>query len=231
MPRTEAPPAAARAETNSEPTDRKPIHRQARGERRRKAILDATLRVINRDGVAGVTHRAVAAEAGVPLASTTYYFESKADLLRDAFRHHADRENEVSDDAAAHVIEQAAGGQPAVGDAIEEMVKVMVEAMIHRRGDLVASYELQLEASRRPELRELSQRWAQELTDRLADWFGKLGSTDPSRDAFIVLMMVTGIEVDMLTRLNDEVPVDDLRSSIGRLVRSLLAAPKTFPVG
>ena len=36
--------------------------RRARGERRREEIIAATLRVVERDGVAGVTHRAVARE-------------------------------------------------------------------------------------------------------------------------------------------------------------------------
>ena len=39
--------------------------RQARGTRRRAELLDATVRLIARAGVAAVTHRAVAAEAGV----------------------------------------------------------------------------------------------------------------------------------------------------------------------
>ena len=56
----------------------------ARGERRRRAILDATLALVGREGTAAVTHRAVAAEAGVPLAATTYYFSSKEDLMQGA---------------------------------------------------------------------------------------------------------------------------------------------------
>jgi DNA-binding transcriptional regulator YbjK len=55
--------------------------RRARGEKRRAEIIEATLRVIERDGVAGVTHRTVAAEAGVPTTSTTYHFTSLDDLL------------------------------------------------------------------------------------------------------------------------------------------------------
>lgn len=54
-------------------------------EQRRLAILQAALRVIARDGVRGVRHRAVAAEAGVPLSATTYYFKDIHDLLADAF--------------------------------------------------------------------------------------------------------------------------------------------------
>ena len=58
--------------------------RQARGARRRDAILQAALRVIAEQGVAAVTHRAVATEADVPPASTTYYFKSLDELLEGA---------------------------------------------------------------------------------------------------------------------------------------------------
>lgn len=54
-------------------------------EQRRLAILRAALRVLVRDGVRGVRHRAVAKEADVPLSATTYYFKDIHDLLADAF--------------------------------------------------------------------------------------------------------------------------------------------------
>jgi DNA-binding transcriptional regulator YbjK len=54
-------------------------------EQRRLAILPAALRVLVRDGVRGVRHRAVAKEAEVPLSATTYYFKDIHDLLADAF--------------------------------------------------------------------------------------------------------------------------------------------------
>lgn len=53
-------------------------------EQRRLAILNAALRVLVRDGVRGVRHRAVAKEANVPLSATTYYFKDIHDLLADA---------------------------------------------------------------------------------------------------------------------------------------------------
>ncbi len=54
-------------------------------EQRRLAILHAALRVLIRDGVRGVRHRAVAKEAEVPLSATTYYFKDIHDLIADAF--------------------------------------------------------------------------------------------------------------------------------------------------
>src|SRR5690606_15820780 len=51
---------------------------------RRRRILDATRALIPRHGIAGITHRLVAAEAGVPVGSTTYYFADLADLTAAA---------------------------------------------------------------------------------------------------------------------------------------------------
>jgi DNA-binding transcriptional regulator YbjK len=56
--------------------------RRARGEASRQAILDATVRVIAAGGLTSVTHRAVAAEAGVSTALTTYHFATLDDLLQ-----------------------------------------------------------------------------------------------------------------------------------------------------
>ena len=68
---------------SSDPLDTPPKRRR-RGLARRIALLEATLLILGRDGSAAVTHRAVADEAGVPIAATTYYFSSKEDLLREA---------------------------------------------------------------------------------------------------------------------------------------------------
>jgi DNA-binding transcriptional regulator YbjK len=54
-------------------------------EQRRQAILDAAMRIIVREGVRAVRHRAVAAEAAVPLSATTYYFRDINDLITDTF--------------------------------------------------------------------------------------------------------------------------------------------------
>lgn len=56
---------------------------------RRRLILDAALHVIARRGVAGASHRVIAAEANVPLGSMTYYFNGLQDLLHQAFDQHA----------------------------------------------------------------------------------------------------------------------------------------------
>src|SRR3954471_13804487 len=56
------------------------------------AIVAATVRIVAREGVAAVTHRRLAAEAGVSLSSTTWHFTAKADILEAALHWTARRE-------------------------------------------------------------------------------------------------------------------------------------------
>lgn len=53
--------------------------------RGKRQIIDAAMRIIGRDGADRLTHRKVAAEAGLSLASTTYFYATKEDLVADAF--------------------------------------------------------------------------------------------------------------------------------------------------
>lgn len=52
---------------------------------RRARIIQATLDVIAEVGVPKTTHRRIAAQAGVPLGSVTYHFNSIDDLVTQAF--------------------------------------------------------------------------------------------------------------------------------------------------
>ena len=52
---------------------------------RRDRIIDACLDVLALHGVAGTSHRKVAAQAGVPLGAMTYYFDGMHELLHEAF--------------------------------------------------------------------------------------------------------------------------------------------------
>jgi AcrR family transcriptional regulator len=66
-----------------------PVRRKtrAKGEKSRQAILTAAMVVIAKRGLHAVTHRAIAAEAGVPLSLTTYFFSSLQDLIEQTFDH------------------------------------------------------------------------------------------------------------------------------------------------
>jgi DNA-binding transcriptional regulator YbjK len=57
-------------------------------------LLDAVVRVVAEVGADAVTHRRVAEVAGLPLASTTYWFQSKEEMLTAALERAADRDIE-----------------------------------------------------------------------------------------------------------------------------------------
>jgi DNA-binding transcriptional regulator YbjK len=124
------------------------VPQQLRGEERREHILRATLRVIGRDGIAAVTHRRVAGEAGVPLGSLTYWFATKDDLLREALRLFVDEEaarlrrvsEELSDDMDPAEIAERFAAVLESGDGTEQ----------------IAQFELYVEAARNPALREVA---------------------------------------------------------------------------
>ncbi|MGQ0840622.1 TetR/AcrR family transcriptional regulator [Actinokineospora sp.] len=139
------------------PAYRRVDGRKARGDRRRAEIVAATLRVIERDGVAGVTHRSVAREADVPATSITYHFAGLDDLLVGALTWSAESMAvEIRDLIESSRIK---GGSPAA--AVAEM---LAEALGPRRGRTMAEYELYLLAARRPALRPAARLWLDVLT-------------------------------------------------------------------
>ncbi|HEU0191095.1 MAG TPA: TetR family transcriptional regulator [Mycobacterium sp.] len=58
-----------------------------KGERRRYALVSAAAELLREGGFEAVRHRPVAERAGLPLASTTYYFSSLDDLIASAVEH------------------------------------------------------------------------------------------------------------------------------------------------
>ena len=57
---------------------------------RRDRLIQVTLDLIAESGVAGISHRKIAAAADVPLGSMTYHFTSMDELLREAFTRFAE---------------------------------------------------------------------------------------------------------------------------------------------
>jgi DNA-binding transcriptional regulator YbjK len=121
--------------------------RKARGEKKRRAIVEATLRVIEREGVAGVTHRSVAREAGVPTTAPTYYFASIDDLLVATLLW-------VAEELCGDMLQIVASGGTA-----REIAGSLARAVNENRARTLAEYELYLLAGRRPELKAAARRW------------------------------------------------------------------------
>jgi DNA-binding transcriptional regulator YbjK len=184
---------------------------------RREQILEATLRVIGRSGREGVTHRAVAEEAGVPLGSTTYYFDSRDDLLGQALEHVARKE------ADRHLVlgnELRKAGSPR---QLADMLLDQLVFEIDDRDAYVAEYELWLEAGRRPELREAATAWCDAVQLSVAGAMEKLGSTDPAADASLVVATLDGLGERVLAREDDPAQAAaEFRPQLRRLIQRLL---------
>lgn len=86
--------------------------KRANSRQRQRDILEATLRLIATDGIRAVRHRAIAKEANVPLAATTYYFKDINDLISDAFQlfseKNSSRNNWLKEQAALLLQEKSA---------------------------------------------------------------------------------------------------------------------------
>jgi DNA-binding transcriptional regulator YbjK len=190
--------------------------REAQG--RREQILDAALRVIGRSGREAVTHRAVAEEAGVPLGSTTYYFDSRDDLLGQALEHVARKETERYGQLGEEL------RQSKTPRALADMLLDQLIFEAEDRSAYIAEYELWLEAGRRPDLREPATAWCDAVQLAVAGALDKLGSTDPAADASLVVAAIDGLGERVLAREDDPArAVAEFRPQLRRLVERLLA--------
>ncbi|WP_370231519.1 TetR/AcrR family transcriptional regulator [Cognatishimia sp.] len=63
---------------------------------RRQSLIDSTLRVIAREGVAAATVRTISREANVTQGLIRYYFQSKDDLIIAAYEDYMDRMLKIS---------------------------------------------------------------------------------------------------------------------------------------
>jgi DNA-binding transcriptional regulator YbjK len=184
---------------------------------RREQILDATLRVIGRDGREAVTHRAVAEEAGVPLGSTTYYFDSRDDLLGRALEHVAAQEVERYG-RLGEELRSVKSGRELANRLISELVAAAEDRVAY-----IAEYELWLEAGRRPDLREAAQSWCNAEQGAVAGAMETLGSSDPRADASIVVAALDGLGERVLAREEDPArAAKELRPELRRLIERLL---------
>jgi TetR/AcrR family transcriptional regulator, regulator of biofilm formation and stress response len=184
---------------------------------RREQILEATLRVIGRSGRQAVTHRAVAEEAGVPLGSTTYYFESRDDLLRQALEHVAasevERYRELGED-----LRRIKSARELADRLIDELVAAAQDRIAY-----IAEYELWLEAGRRPELREAATSWCDAEQRSVAGAMEALGSTDPATDASLVVAAIDGLGERVLAREDDPAEAaKEFRPELRRLIERLV---------
>ncbi|MFG2499662.1 TetR/AcrR family transcriptional regulator [Streptomyces sp. NPDC048441] len=171
---------------------------------RRQRIIDAAIRVVGKKGINGLSHRSVAAEADVPLGSTTYHFKTLDDLMVAALR-------QANEGFAKVVAGRGALGDPRA-DLAGELAALLGEWLGGDRTAVELEYELYLAALRRPALQPVAAECGVDLGELLAQ------RTDPvTARALVALMDGICLEVLLTDACYDEAYA---REAFGRLVPS-----------
>jgi DNA-binding transcriptional regulator YbjK len=196
--------------------------RQARGARRREELLEAALRLIARSGVAAVTHRAVAREAGASHRLTVYYFRTKEQMLLEAFRYLAARSLERTERAAKGVA-AARDRSAAIEAAIDAVTDAVLGGLRAPTGGAAAEFSLVLEIARHPALARDYAAWQERVENILREHAQALHSDDPEADARLIIAALRGFQLEYLATATprQRLPRAALRALIARLIRRL----------
>jgi DNA-binding transcriptional regulator YbjK len=154
-------------------------------------------------GLERVTHRAIAARAGVPLGATTYYFPTLHDLLEAALEHAAATSRAQLSTWAAALAKDV---------RVSTVLPDLVQEYLADRNRALVDYELYLAAARDLRLRPLALAWLEDATAAL----------EPAVGVETARALVTLIDGAMLQTLvtGQDLDLDALRLQVARLTES-----------
>ncbi|MFD0384805.1 TetR/AcrR family transcriptional regulator [Streptomyces stramineus] len=166
----------------------------------------------------GLTHRAVDEAAGLPAGSTSNLARTRLALLEAAVQRLAARETEA---LALGELPDPAEGHERLADAV---ALTLHRALTGHRELLVARYELALEASRRPELREVYDSAGRVFREPLVHLMAAAGSADPERHALSLVAWCEGLMFSCVAgAFHARAPERErLREGVGELLRGML---------
>jgi DNA-binding transcriptional regulator YbjK len=190
----------------------------APGVLRRRELLEAVLRIVARDGVAAVTHRAVAAEAKASLRATTYYFATKEDMIREAFRFFSEQSLEQIEATSRRYLDRDV--RPA--DAVALIFETVVQESRNPNTSWAAEFELILAIAREPSFAPEYRAFQARLDEGLETAMRRIGSRRPARDARIVLAFLRGFELEQLSRPDRTSWQRRLKADLTQLVAALV---------
>lgn len=195
-------------------------------EQRRRLILEAALRIVVREGVRGIRHRAIAKEAEVPLAATTYYFKDIEELINDTFTLYAEQALAVVNQFSMRLYEPDKTGKSFAdllgsSDVKPEMVAdkmtdYVIEQITQHRDSLVAEQAFRYEAILSPRLRVLGRAHKEALIEKLAELLSVLKSPNPLADAKIIIAILHRLEYQGLLVEAKDIDEVDIRNTLLR---------------
>jgi DNA-binding transcriptional regulator YbjK len=144
-----------------------------KGERRRYALVSAAAELLCEGGFEAVRHRAVARRAGLPLASTTYYFSSLDDLIANAVAHIGLLEV-AQLRAEVATLPRRRRGPETIADLLVDLL-VGSESGPHLTEQLISRYERYIACARQPALRDIQRRTLHHRVDAIAEVIERSG--------------------------------------------------------
>ncbi|WP_007027008.1 TetR/AcrR family transcriptional regulator [Saccharomonospora iraqiensis] len=190
-----------------------------KGERRRAALVAAAAELLVEGGFGAVRHRAVAERAGLPLASTTYYFDSLDDLVYAATEHVGRRDLARGRERLARL-----GTEQRNVDTVVELVLDQLLGTDPQHEAVVLRYERLVTTGRRPYLRPLMRTLAVQLRELLTESLTRSGfDVDPDRLERIIAL-VDGAVVNALIEVDP-----DPRAAAARVLREVLGGSDAAP--
>jgi DNA-binding transcriptional regulator YbjK len=138
-----------------------PDGRNERGERTRRAMLDASMAIIAESGAAAATQRSVAVMAATSLASTTYHFGTRSGLLEATLEHAA----QVAITEIETLREEIVTGRTELVDACLGYITRQRTGQSHTAAVV---FELALTAARMPTLRTANESFLSALRSLFA---------------------------------------------------------------
>nr|WP_052477992.1 TetR/AcrR family transcriptional regulator [Kibdelosporangium sp. MJ126-NF4]CEL15233.1 Transcriptional regulator, TetR family [Kibdelosporangium sp. MJ126-NF4] len=176
---------------------------------RRAELLDAAITTLAREGMRGLTHRAVDRAAGVAEGSTSYYFRTREALLDGLLDH-----------LAALSTTEIEAVRTADLDAVATLIEHWTTA---GRDRMIARFELTLESTRRPHLRDALERLGGRFRSMAEELLGAMNVPDHKRRAANLVAHIDGLLFDQIAEARPVRSHADLRDALVPLFAAAFA--------
>jgi DNA-binding transcriptional regulator YbjK len=186
--------------------------------RRRRELLEAALQVVAREGLRGLTHRAVDRHAGFPEGTCSAYFRTREALQTGLTEYVAGRCGADVGALADELAEQPPDG-PEVKERVVEIVVGAFESWLEEPELLLARIELSMEASRNPGLAALLAEYRHRLVGVVDATLAARGKRHDTSTAEALVAASDGLLIAALQK-----PVTERRPFLSESLRLILHA-------
>jgi len=187
----------------------------ARNDDRRRALVDAAIRVLARQGARGLTHRAVDREASVPTGTTSNYFRSHQAIVEALFGRISER---LRPDPEVHA---RLSDEPPSRALFAAYVRDIVDRLTADRDVTIALFELRLEATRNLVVAAQLQEWLSAGFAADVAFNADAGLPGGAREIALFHYAIDGLMLDRLSVSID--PDTTAHQVVDELVAALLA--------